>query len=59
MILDIVFGVWFFLVVLIIAFIRGSSLKTPPSGRAPATRKLDEDARAEFDMWRRHGRDAG
>jgi hypothetical protein len=57
MILEITFSVWFFLVVLIVAFIRGSSLKRPPSGRVAARPELQDKDRSGLQAWSNRGGD--
>jgi hypothetical protein len=59
MILQIIFGIWLFFVVMIVAFIRGSNLKTPPSQRTGSVSRGFGDGEVVLDTWRRAPRDAG
>jgi len=58
-ILEIVFGIWFLLALLVVAFIRGSNLRTPPSGRAQISHEQEISVRAGLSAWRRPGSDVG
>jgi hypothetical protein len=53
--LAIIFGIWLFLVVLIVAFIRGSNVKTPPSQRLGTVSRGTVEMNTVIDAWRRRG----
>jgi hypothetical protein len=53
LILEIGFGIWVFLVAVIIAFMRGATVDTPPSWPAGAAQARDETLHASVETLRR------
>jgi hypothetical protein len=58
-IFEIVFGIWFFIILLVVAFFRGSHLNNRASQRAHSVHEHETNVGAGLPALRRHGSDVG